>query len=498
MLNRFRRSSLRTKIMFALAALVFIALLGGGCTIWMVHRMDSAVSSVISSRVAALNFAQEMESSLAMQRGLLSYYFLDANGEWLTQLDHHRYDFEKWLKKAREVTGSESERELLNSIESRYIRYTNMRDQVIELYKSGNREEGYRLQRDARNPFFAIRDLCDQYKNAQYGAIDSLSRSIRSQVVFFDTAASIAMVLAAILGITLAVLLLQRVLVPIRLLALAADPQEAPSLDEPDEIKALGNKIRGLIESVDLTKTQLQQSREHLLQSEKLAQIGKLAAGVAHSVRNPLTSVKMRLFTMERTLELSSAQKEDFEVISEEIRHIDTIVQNFLEFSRPPKLKLQKVSPSDAVDMAIQLLRHRVESYGVTVELIRQRRLPEIDGDPEQLKEVFVNLIVNACEAMGDGGRILISEEEGTTEPTGRVSVIKVSDNGPGVPDGIREKIFEPFFTTKEEGTGLGLSIVARIVEDHKGVLNMKSRQNKGTTFTITLPCRKDAAWLRS
>ncbi len=83
-----------------------------------------------------------MESYLAIQRGLLSYYFLDANGEWLTQLDHHRYDFEKWLKKAREVTGSDSERELLNNIESRYIRYSNMREQVIELYKSGNREGG--------------------------------------------------------------------------------------------------------------------------------------------------------------------------------------------------------------------------------------------------------------------------------------------------------------------------------------------------------------------
>jgi len=80
---------------------------------------------------------------------------------------------------------------------------------------------------------------------------------------------------------------------------------------------------------------------------------------------------------------------------------------------------------------------------------------PVVDGDPEQLKEVFVNLIVNACEAMGDGGQILLSEEEGVTDPMGRVAVIKVSDNGPGIPEAIGEKIFQPFFTTKEEGTGL-------------------------------------------
>ncbi|MHC1727151.1 MAG: ATP-binding protein [Syntrophobacteraceae bacterium] len=493
-----KRFSLRIEIMFAVAALVVIALLGGVTTIWMVHRLDSSLSSVINTRVAALNITQEMESSLAMQRGLLSYFFIDGNSEWLTQLDQHRYAFEKWLKKLREVADSDAEREILNSIESKYIRYTNLRDKVIELYNSGNREEGYRLHKEVRSPFFSVRDLCEQLKQVQYEKIGLVSGNVRSYVRFFDTAASLAMILALTLGTILAVLLWSRVLVPIRLLALTADPQTEGSIDERDEVKALGRKIQGLIESVDTTRTELEQSRSHLLQSEKLAQIGKLAAGVAHSIRNPLTSVKMRLFTMERTLSLSDAEKEDFDVISEEIRHIDTIVQNFLEFSRPPKLKIQRVSPSDVVDMAIQLLHHRIESYGVTIELMRHKRLPEVDADPEQLKEVLVNLIVNACEAMGDGGSILVSEEEGTTGPMGRVSVIRVSDNGPGISESIRDRIFQPFFTTKEEGTGLGLSIAARIIEDHKGWLNFKCRPNKGTTFTITLPCQEDGAWLRS
>lgn len=493
-----KRFSLRTKIMFAIAALVVIALLGGGTTIWIIHRMDRAVSSVVSSRVAALNAAQELESSLAMQRGLLSYYFIDGNSEWLTQLDQYRFAFEGWLKKAREVTTTENEREILNAIESKYIRYTSFREKIIELYDSGRKEEGYKLHREIRNPFYSVKDLCEQFKQVQYESIGALSGGIRSHVTFFDTAATIAMVSAAILGIILAVLLLNRVLVPIRLLALAADRDGESAGDEPDEVKALGNRIHGLIESMDMTRSQLEQSREHLLQSEKLAQIGKLAAGVAHSIRNPLTSVKMRLFTMERTLKLAPAEREDFEVISEEIRHIDTIVQNFLEFSRPPKLKIQRVSPSDVVDMAIQLLGHRLEAYGVGLELMRHRRLPEIDGDPEQLKEVFVNLIENACEAMGDGGRILITEEEGVSEPMGRVAVIKLSDNGPGIPEALREKVFQPFFTTKDQGTGLGLSIAVRIIEDHKGCINMKCKQNKGTTFTITLPCLEDGAWLRS
>jgi signal transduction histidine kinase len=354
------------------------------------------------------------------------------------------------------------------------------------------------LHKEVRNPFYSIRDLCEQFKQVQYEKVGLSSEGIRLKVAFFDTAASIAMVCAMGLGITLGVLLLSRVLVPIRLLALTAGREGGVSVDEPDEVKALGKKIQGLIESVDTTRIELEQSREHLLQSEKLAQIGKLAAGVAHSIRNPLTSVKMRLFSLERTLSLSAAQKEDFDVISEEIRHIDTIVGNFLEFSRPPKLKIQKASPSEVVDMAVQLLRHRIDSYGVTLELMRDRKLPEVDCDPEQLKEVLVNLIVNACEAMVDGGRILITEEEGATDPMDRVVVIRVSDSGPGIPESIREKIFEPFYTTKQEGTGLGLSIATRIIQEHKGCLSVKCRPHKGAAFTITLPCREERAWLRS
>ena len=219
-----------------------------------------------------------------------------------------------------------------------------------------------------------------------------------------------------------------------------------------------------------------------------MAMVGKLAAGMAHSIRNPLTSVKMRMFSLSRTFDLSTPQKEDFEVITEEIRHIDTIVENFLEFSRPPKLKMQRVSPSDVVDLTIQLLQHRLQSYDVQIKLIRQRALPKIQADPEQLKEVLVNIIVNACEAMEGGGSIIIHEEEGFAEPLERVVVIRLSDNGPGIPKSIQDKVLQPFFTTKDEGTGLGLSIATRIIEEHGGWLDLTSEEGKGATFVITIP----------
>ncbi len=238
--------------------------------------------------------------------------------------------------------------------------------------------------------------------------------------------------------------------------------------------------------------TEQKRMQRALRDSDKLVTVGKLAAGVAHSIRNPLTSVKMRLFSMESTGGSSESEREDLKVISEEIRHIDGILRNFLEYSRPPRLRMQKVSPSEVVDMALNLLKQRLDSYGVEVRLSRQSWLPEIYADPDQLKEALVNLLVNSSEAMGYGGLIVIREEEVVDEPWGRKVVIRVSDNGPGFPESIQGELFEPFFTTKEEGTGLGLTIAARIIEEHGGKLELSSREGEGAISTISLPVREE------
>jgi signal transduction histidine kinase len=277
----------------------------------------------------------------------------------------------------------------------------------------------------------------------------------------------------------------------------AADPSGQPA-GQSDEVRAVGELVAGLLRDVDQTQALLKASREHLIQAEKLALVGKLAAGVAHSVRNPLTSVKMRLFSLERGLDLSPGQREDFEVISEEIRHLDTIVRNFLEFSRPPKPKLQNVSPSDVVDMTLVLLKHRLEIYGVDVRLLREQPLPPVDLDPEQLKEVLVNLILNACDALGENGRLEIYEHTGFMDPLGRVAIVQLTDSGPGIPPDVAESMFQPFFSTKEEGTGLGLAIAKRIMEEHGGYIHLKpSDRGQGACFILVLPIQ-EKVWLRS
>ena len=267
--------------------------------------------------------------------------------------------------------------------------------------------------------------------------------------------------------------------------------QDEPySILEKNLIKAIAQRLGKIIERA--------QSALVLRRSEKWASAGKLAAGVAHSVLNPLTSVKMRLFSLTDTLDLIPSQKEDFEVISEEIRRIDTIMKNFLEFSRTPKPKPRMLSPSVVVDKSIELLRHRLESGGVEVRISREKPLPPMLIDPDQLKEVLVNLLINALEALVGGGRIDIREQEDLHEKLGRVAVLEISDNGPGVPESARGKIFQPFFSTKEEGTGLGLSILSRIIEEHGGTVGLLSREGEGASFRVTLPFKEGgASWER-
>jgi len=479
-----------------LSALVLVTVGGGLVSLWHTYVMERFLSAVIDVDVPAFQAAQELENALIMQKGYVTYYFQDRDPEWLQQLDKYQRVFEVWLRKARQYADTDEERKAINDIESHYIRYSYSRDEITGLYREGKMEEGFNLQKNARVQFFKIIELSRQFRKAYEERIAQTRQETRERARVINGLAGMALLSVVIIGGVLAYVLLKEVLEPIRRLAMGPD---AARIDgEGNEVKALSARFQNLMFDVAQTKSKLKWSREHLQQAEKWVLVGKLAAGVAHSVRNPLTSVKMRLFSMERTLALTSSQKDDFEVISEEIRHIDTIVNNFLEFSRPPKLKMQKVSPSDSVDMALQLLKHRLESYDIDVEVERQERLPRIQADRDQLKEVLVNLIVNACESMVQGGSIHIKEEENLSEEVGPVAVIKVTDNGPGIPDSIQDKLFQPFFSTKEEGTGLGLSIATRIVEEHGGWLDLKSVEGEGSTFIITLPVMEDQKWAQS
>ena len=485
-----RKINLRVRIYVILIALVMITMAGGIVTVWYTYQMEHLLTAVTVKDLAAFQTAEALVVALANQKGFVSYYFIEGDPEWLRQLGEYRQVFKELLNSALQLAETEPEKNAISRIKDQYSRYIAVKDRVIGFYQEGRREAGTVLHRQARDLFFTVLELCEKYKDIHKERIVQAKSASQDQAARLRFIAATAVSISFLLGVLLAFVLGYQILSPVRRLTAEAG-RKGNTNTAGDEVKALSLSVRGLIQNVDQTQSELEKSRESLLQAEKMAMVGKLAAGMAHSIRNPFTSIKMRLFSLNRSLKLTDTQKEDFDVISEEIRHIDTIVQNFLEFSRPPKLKIQSISPSIVVDQAVQLLKHRLKSYDVEVAIEREANLPEIDADPEQLKEVLVNLVVNACEAMEKGGSIVIREQESMALSRDRIAVIRVSDNGPGIPESIRDKVLLPFFTTKEEGTGLGLSIAVRIIAEHLGWIDIESNQDEGTSFIISLPLKE-------
>ena len=483
------RINLRNRIYLILTSLVFISLLGGLITVWYTYRLERVLTEIIDRDLVAYQSAESFEISLINQKGFVSYYFLDGDPDWLRQLGKYRQIFNEQLHTARLRVEDREQKEAIDQIDREYQLYITAKDRVIAHYKDGEREKGAELHQKVRDRFFNILELCERYKDFHTKRIMLAKNEslLQARKLRFITGFAILVVFS--LSALLAFVLANQILDPLHRLAQEAN-KKGGMKKSGDEVKAISRSVHDLIEAAGQTHIELERSREHLLQAEKMAMVGKLAAGMAHSIRNPLTSVKMRLFSLSRSLKLSDYQKEDFDVISDEIRHTDAIVQSFLEFSRPPRLKMQQISPSLVVDMGLQLLEHRLKSYDVKVNVIRKNLLPEIQADPEQLKEVLVNLIINACEAIAQGGSIVIQEEEDFVPPSGRVAVIRLKDDGPGIPESIHDNIFQPFFSTKEEGTGLGLSIATRIVKEHQGWLDIQSKEGQGSTFIITLPIK--------
>ncbi|MBI9075465.1 MAG: histidine kinase [Desulfatibacillum sp.] len=483
--------SLRTKIFLLLAGLVGVNCVGAASTLWYTYSTQKLYKIELSRGISSLIAAQDLETALIMQKGYTTYFFLDGDIQWLESLKEHQLGFRVGMERAENAASSEREKQVLQKISDSYIKFSIQREVVIELYKEGNEKAGAAKHWEVRKQFHVIYTFCEEYKQIQENRIDLAHEAYRHRGRVLAGFSLVAVFLAVICGFLLGFLIYQEILEPLRRLArLGGEGPKRKGVG--NEVQALGNRFDSLLQDVDQAHMELEQSREHLIQAEKLAMVGKLSAGVAHSIRNPLTSVKMRLFSLERSLDLNDIQREDFEVISEEIGHLNTIVGNFLEFARPPRLRTQRTSLSEVVDMTLQLAQHRLESYGVEAIVQRKLKLPSLIADPDQLKEFLMNLIMNACEAMGDGGKLFIKEESADIKGLGPCATLRICDTGPGIPPNIAPKVFEPFFSSKEEGTGLGLSIASRIITEHGGILRMEHEEGMGACFYAILPLKEE------
>lgn len=253
-----------------------------------------------------------------------------------------------------------------------------------------------------------------------------------------------------------------------------------------DDLPALQEQVQRVSSRIRQVMDELQQARRETMLADRLAAVGEMAAGVAHELRNPLTSVKLLMQTAADGPAGETLTNEHIHVALEQVIRMENTIQGLLDFARPPRMQKVHHDLRDTLHRALNLAEGYAKQQGVVVQQECSNTPVWVDGDPEQIHQVFVNLLLNGVEAMPDGGelRIEIQLVDGAS-PIGRVLFC---DNGSGIPETIMPRIFEPFVTSKERGTGLGLAISRRILEQHGGRLTAANRESRGAVFTVELP----------
>jgi two-component system NtrC family sensor kinase len=234
-------------------------------------------------------------------------------------------------------------------------------------------------------------------------------------------------------------------------------------------------------------RQKLEESQAQLLQAEKIGSLGRLSAGVAHEINNPLAGILIYAELLQREMDPAFKGREFVDEIVNQTMRCQQIVNRLLEFSRQSMVQRTLVDLNSVVDRVVELILHQALFHNIKVVRHLDPELPQFMGDPGQLQQVLTNLLINAADALQGQGTITITTRPG---PEREGVVLTFADTGPGIPAYIRDKIFEPFFTTKPvgKGTGLGLSIVYSVIQRHGGTIDVDSRPGVGTTFTIRLP----------
>jgi len=250
-----------------------------------------------------------------------------------------------------------------------------------------------------------------------------------------------------------------------------------------EQSKKIYKELEKSHKELQMSHQALEQAQAQLIRTEKLASIGQLAAGVAHEINNPLGTIMIYAHLLLKNFDKDDPKREDVELIISEANRAKEIVQGLLSFARETKLKPGPVNVNDLLEDVLGLVINQSLFHNIKIEKKIDDTLPTIVADETKLKQVFLNIILNAAQAMEGSGRLII-----TTTKDKKYIKIRIQDTGPGIPPEVMANLFSPFFTTKEKGTGLGLAISYGIIERHKGKIDVETELGKGTIFTINLP----------
>jgi signal transduction histidine kinase len=478
------------------AAMSVLLLAGGLVTVLYTYRMQGATTKLIARTVTSLRVAQELEVAITRLRGLGADSLVPMDSRSQTVLSDREREFQALLQRAKGTAHSPREFDALGKLERRFADFKTEIETVLRLEQSARPAGAKKLLAHATDVIGADMDqLVEDFElvneNIMYADIGQIEHSNRRVRMAMYVLGASGILLGYFLGFAIS----RSILNPIYELVLKVrgatghELVEHVNVQQGTELEDLDQHVRQLIERINTTREDLEKSHRMLQRSEKLAALGRVSAGVAHEIRNPLTSIKMLIYSMREEARLDEDQKKDLAVIAGEIDRMDRFVENFLRFARPPDPKLEPIDLNEVVHETLDLLAPRLRQARTRLVENYQADLGAIRADADQIKQVIMNLVLNALEAMPDGGTLTLEtrrEAPAQAEAAGAVQV-RVKDTGDGIPEEMLDTLFDPFVSGREDGVGLGLAISHRIVQQHGGWMDAASDAS-GTTVIIGLP----------
>ncbi|MEK7308898.1 MAG: ATP-binding protein, partial [Nitrospirota bacterium] len=380
--------------------------------------------------------------------------------------------------------------ERLNDLMLRFDQYKDGLSRVLTL-----RANTSRIEAEEDNAFKIGEHLIAEVKNIISFTslkLDEKTKSILNHIFYTKIILYIIVALGPFSTAVLAFIFLRGFTKPVNELLSATKRLKSGDLDY--KIKGLKDEFGEVASSFNEMAASLKEHMYKMQIAERMAAFGELSVGLAHEIKNPLAGIKV---SMEVLSEASSISEDDRAIIlrmAGEIKRIELLIKSLLNFAKPSKPQLTATNVNDILDKTIDFsLRHPffLSNTATAINVIKDFdiSLPEVIADPMQLQQAFMNLLLNAIDAMPDGGILTVRTSHDTTLNSVR---IEISDTGKGMDKEVRDKIFKPFFTTRAKGTGLGLAITKQIIEHHGGDISVESSIGKGTFFKIILPLKQE------
>jgi signal transduction histidine kinase len=492
-------SKLAVRLAAPLVAVSLLLLMVGVGAAWHVHRVQRTVSKGLLDNVSGMRAAEELEILTWQIRTQLDHFLITGEVQYLEASAAFRRDADYWLTQAERYSLTPYEEQLTGRARRGYERLLKKLDTLPAKLPPEKLKLRVRrlidevLERELLQPTHEYLDFNEEEVEQAVAESQTMSNWLIFGLLSLGICGCGAGLVAGF-GITRGI---QRSLiqlsVPIRAAAGQLDEVVGPiTVNTAADLHQLEGVLHAIAERIGEVVERLRQSEREALRAEQMAAVGQMAAGMAHELRNPLTSMKL-LVQAAQARDGSGLGGRDLRVLEEEIARLEGLIQSFLQFARPPRLEKREVELRALVEETVRLVEVRAGQCGARVEC----RLPEgpvrAAVDPGQFRQVLLNLLLNALDAVAAAGERSVGRLAGTVEVVLEVEAsgwlrLEVSDNGCGLPPELGSRIFAPFVTNKETGLGLGLSICKRIVEVHAGTLDGANRPGGGAVFTVRLP----------